>query len=1060
MFKATIPPARASASPNINKKQVANGAARLIARLSLLSATLVSAAALAAPAAAQTSGNFVTVNGRIHDMSVAANGQLLYCTEQREVGQVTLSSQVSILADATSGPFSNPLRGICTMPSGDIAIIDAIGDIYRLPAGNTPAVKVYSDLYMVSDPTDLICDSAGNFVTVSQSPSSGFRAVNWMSSDGVRWAYYVVKHQPIAITQNPFTGNLVIADMANGGKLRMLDAADDSHPTTDLAPSTSFGFTNTNNDGDLAYEADGNLLIASGGTVYRYNCTTGAVSTLLSGLGNVHALVIAQSSGNLPSASGYSAYVAKGTGPTTIVEIANVNGPQTTLGPSLGLVPDRGKQVTVNWGMNVFEILRDDNNNLLLGGDVWGANQAIKRLNLSTMQLTTVATAAQGLAGRVLGMAQAADGSIYCVSTEGVVQRVVESPLSISTIWGDGANQIVNAEDMILDRSGTVYVASRQDWAVGFVTKIENSTLTHLTPTLETRGLCADPSTGRMAVAEWVNIGFNGKVHLFNFNNNTLEFLPNFEGVNYSNAGVWADGDLVEDVEGNIYTCSEDDFSVYKYNRKTSKVSRIGAGYLYHPAGLAIAKSTAGSGSTTGWSLYVAEYVFLWEIPSVPAPAGTLLDKGAPPAGKSLGYFPPASGTLRTLVGDPAGGGFYVSTSGATIERMSMTGVRSVVASSAQGLSGDIVGLAAKSNGHLIAGNRFGVIYDVDPNSNYSAVAIYNNPNNTITDLRSVSVDGQDRPILFDRPVTDLNVARVYRLESGQLTSLATTNRGYRGSFDPLTGDLFVAEAGSAVDGGGEFLRIDGFANPPTSGHFRGNAFFVLPFGGFDATVAFASNGDFYSPVSSKGRVYKVNRATGALSIAAAQYSKPIAAVIAPGTAGIAGPQGSSLFVLDSGVIYETGISGSPAAFPSSTKPNLAPPADLRVSGDFQLGGVTPIHIESPADSNRIYLVLASLSGKVPGYAINAFGDPNDPRIIPNNPDFLWQLINSPQVFPDFYNILDATGNSPGSMAIITPNDPSLLIHQFIDFTWVAIQLGYPNGFATIGGTAQVYLSH
>ena len=137
---------------------------------------------------------------------------------------------------------------------------------------------------------------------------------------------------------------------------------------------------------------------------------------------------------------------------------------------------------------------------------------------------------------------------------------------------------------------------------------------------------------------------------------------------------------MCEDVQGNIYTCSEDDFSIYRFNRASGKLVRIAAGYLNHPAGVVIAKSTAGSGSVTGWSLYVAEYFYLWEIPNVAAPAPTLLDPGAPGIGHSLGYFPPSTGTLRAITRNPSGSGFFVSTAGGTIERMLMTGVRQQVA--------------------------------------------------------------------------------------------------------------------------------------------------------------------------------------------------------------------------------------------------------------------------------------------------------------------------------------------------------------------------------------------
>jgi hypothetical protein len=391
---------------------------------------------------------------------------------------------------------------------------------------------------------------------------------------------------------------------------------------------------------------------------------------------------------------------------------------------------------------------------------------------------------------------------------------------------------------------------------------------------------------------------------------------------------------------------------------------------------------------------------------------------------------------------------------------MTMAGTRSVVAGTPQGVAGDLVGIGTTSTGHIIVASKIGRVFDIDPNAGYAATVIFNNPFGVLQSVGGIAIDGQNRVLIFDRPPFTPNAGKVYRLENGTLTFLAFTSRGSRGAFDPLTGDVFIPQIGNIGDGGGEILRLDVHSSPPRAGNYRGNSFFVLPFGLTDGGIAFTSQGDFYTAVSQTGRAVKVNRATGARSTVAGNFVNPVGTAVAAGTVGVAGAQGSSLFVLDKFGIYEVGIPGSPPSHPSSTPPGLAPPADLRITGSVQLGGSNALTIESAPDANRVYLVVCGLSGKLPGLPLNTFGTPDDPRFIPNNPDQLWSLVNSPQVMPDFYGVLDGAGKSAPTMSLIVPNDPNLLINQFIDFTWVAIQFGFPNGFATVGGTTQIYLGN
>lgn len=1023
----------------------------------------VASLSLTSTVGAQTTP-FATVNGYVTDMSLDGSGNLIYCTEQREVGKITIpAGNATILATGTSGPLPNALRGIAKTPAGDIALVDAVGDIYKLPSGSAPAVKVYSDLYMIADPTDLIVDAAGNYVVVSQTPSSGFKAINWMSSDGSRWAYYLIKHQPIGLAFDPITNNLLITDTANGGTLRMVDTADQSHPTSPLDTVSFFGFNQSTNDGDMAVEGNGDILLIGNGKLYRYSRSGGSSTILVSGLGASHGLMIAASSANVTSGTGYSAFIATGAtgGPTTIVEYPNVIGPSTLQSPSLGTVPNKGIQLPTLYGMNVFEMTADENFDLLIGGDLWGTIPAVKRVNLSSLTVTTVANNTNGISSRIEGISIASDRTIYALTTNGVIHKIVESPYSVSTVFSDPSDVVAIGEDMALDRSGAMYIAARQGYGSGYITKVENGVHTIMASMSEPRGLTADPFTAKILYTDWVNVGFQGLVGTFNPNNNTLSPIANFEGMNYSNAGVWADGDTAVDVEGNIYTCSEDDFSLYKFNRSTGKLVRIGSGYLNHPSGVAIARSTASSGSTTGWSLYVSEYNYIYEIPSVAAPAARLVDTAAPPVGKVVCSIPPSSGVARSMVADPTGNGLYISTMAGTLEHIATNGTRVIVADGSKGLSGDLTGLAVNSAGHIFVANRIGRIWDVDPSANYAATMIFTNPGPQLADLRSIAIDGLDRIIIFDRPTSATpNAAKMYRLDSGLLTLLEITNRGYRGAIDPLSGDVFIPEMGNAVDGGGEILRVNEFGPVATAGHYRGSSFFTLKTGTLDGGIAFKSDGSFYIPITTDGRIYYVDRATGNRSVVSGNYDRPVACAIAPGSVGTAGAQGMSLFILDRASIFEVGISGFAASAPPSSNPQLDNGADLRVTGMMNLGSATDLQIQSPADANRLYLVVASLSGKTPGLVFSQVFDPVDTRVLPNNPDDIWMFVNDPNYLPDFIGFLDGNGASPSTMQLLMPNDPNLILNQFLDFAWITLEPTALSGIASVGGTAQIYLGY
>ena len=137
-------------------------------------------------------------------------------------------------------------------------VIDHDGDILVLPGGATPAVLIYDDLFMIMDVSDFVIDDEANFVITSATPSTGVRGMNHVNGAGSRWAYFLVEHKPIAVTADPLTGGLLMADQNGNGTLRLIDVDDDTHPAAVLdgtqramrvALSTPFCMVRTNVSG-------------------------------------------------------------------------------------------------------------------------------------------------------------------------------------------------------------------------------------------------------------------------------------------------------------------------------------------------------------------------------------------------------------------------------------------------------------------------------------------------------------------------------------------------------------------------------------------------------------------------------------------------------------------------------------------------------------------------------------------------------------------------------------------------------------------------------------------
>ncbi len=637
--------------------------------------------------------------GLVKDLSPDTAGGILYCTFERDVGRVVPGlNAVTLLATAANSPaFQGQLRAVAETPSGGVAVVDAFGHVYVLPGGVAPAVQVYSDLYMISDATDLVVDARGSFLIASATPSSGQRGLNWISADGQRWSYYLVQHQPAQLAHDPLTGGLVLSETTSGGNLRLITAGDPYRRSTGLDTLTHPGISSFQDDGDVAAEADGDLYWIAGGSVWKHTRASGATTLFASGYGQLRGVVIAASHGWQPSATGWSLYVAEGAYPTRLREIPGVGAPGPVLASDQGPVPWKGNKINVIFGFQAFDLAADDSGRLVLGGTQFGSSQFIKRVTLSPgPSIATVATNASGLSGIVEGVVVAPDDSIYALTRPGAIQRVTEGPLTVTTLFTDPANQITAGKDLALDVNGALYAATREAWDFGKILRIEGGGAVLVRTTEETRGLAANPAGG-LLFSQWHNTGFHGTVDLHHFDDGSLEVLPGFTGMNYTNDFVWGDGDICVDANGSIYTVSEDDWALIRYDPAEDAFVRLGSGYLNHPSGLAIAPSSPGAGSTTGWSLFVAEFDNLWERPSVPPPASTLVDSNFL---LTLGRAPfgtphPRFGKPRVLAPAP-GGGVLVGTASGQVLALEHEGGEAVALTDSAGLGGAIVALAPR----------------------------------------------------------------------------------------------------------------------------------------------------------------------------------------------------------------------------------------------------------------------------------------------------------------------------------------------------------------------------
>ncbi len=1020
----------------------------------------VSVAAFTQPCAAQTLGTLTTIPGRVVDLApdAATSASFLYCTAEGEVGRLAITGTRTVLATALGAPFPKPLRALVQTPTGALVLLDDSGDLYSLPAAGGAATKIYADGFLVDDPTDLIVDTAGTLLIASKTPSTGVRALDFISANGQRWAYYLVAHQPLGLAADPLGPGVLFSDEAGGGALRRVDTSNASHPSSLLGSGANPGFTAAKLDGDLAALTNGDALYVAGSKLWLHTRATGLSSMLASATTTLRGVCIATSSGGVASASGWSAYLAEGEAPTQIREWGNVPAPAGAVCSDLGTVPDRGKQLMFFSGLNVFDLARDASGNLLVGGDNFGLNPAVRRITLPGLASTTIFNAASGLLGSVEGIALDAKGAVVTLTHGGEVQSFTESPFAATTLYADAGNQVIAGKDLLLTRQGRALLADITGFAAGKVWALDpgGNSVSSLATTKETRGLAVDPFTARALVTQWQAAGFVGTVDSLDVATPAgLQPIAGFNGLNYSNASSWGDGDVVADAYGNLYTASEDDWSLLRYDRVTGTKVLIGSSYVNHPSGLALAASTGQTPSSTGWSLYVAERNFLWELGGMPAPAPGLLDPLAPPIGRCAGFASPAQGEPRALCAEPGGTGLLLATAGSRVLRIEPT-TRAVteIAGPGQGLAGDLIAIAARPGGRLVVAARDGRLWEVGPLAGDPVTLLYADAPNALTDVRGMCLDGAGRVLLIERPAGKID-GRLLRLDAGVLQLLTHSSRGLRPAMDPLTSEVWLTEQGAPGDKVGEILRVDVAPATVAAGHVAFQSFTGWSQGDLEGGLAFDAAGELYVTEGRTGRLLRMTRNGGAPTLLAGSYDAPKGVTLAPGTPGLAGAQGCSAYVLDGWAVYEHGIAGTPAPLVPGTGGARAP---LLVHGSAQAGASIALSLVSPGDPNRKYAIVPTVSGKVPGLPLSNLGDP-DTRVLPCNIDSLFPLMLNTAIMPGFIGKLDLNGQSAPITALNLPPGPSFLgLEFFVDFAYVVMDPSMPNGVGTVGSTAQLYL--
>jgi hypothetical protein len=236
--------------------------------------------------------------------------------------------------------------------------------------------------------------------------------------------------------------------------------------------------------------------------------------------------------------------------------------------------------------------------------------------------------------------------------------------------------------------------------------------------------------------------------------------------------------------------------------------------------------------------------------------------------------------------------------------------------------------------------------------------------------------------------------------------------------------------------------------------HWPSAAYETFEFGGLSRGLAPDGDGNLYAACDANGRIVRIARSNGAVTVAAGNYDTPIDAIVAPGRPGVAGAQGASLFVLDGCAIFEHGIAG-----PLPNAPTTAVEVDpFTAPALFQFGGGNTLELVSPADAGLPFLVLPGVSGQLTPLPLASItGDLSDTRTLPQAFDALWfNAIGGVPPFVGWLNFFDGAGVPVAPITFNLPNALPYTGYDFlVDLTWVSLDPFAPSGVRTVGGTSQ-----
>jgi sugar lactone lactonase YvrE len=985
-----------------------------------------------------------------------------YVTSTGEVGRIDSTNNRTVLLAA--GALPGPAVALYPTPSGnELVLLLEGGDLWRLPANGGTPTQVYADQFAYIQASDLVIDQAGSHWFASRTISPGTRSVALVSANGQEWGYFTTFGQPVGLCPDPLGSRLLRSDQ-NGG-LRTVEAIDLAPVETQIGPGPNVSPTTL--DGDLVAEADGDLFIASGSQVIRYNRLANSTSVFQTLPSTVRGLAITG------SGSSNSLWVAHGQDPSTVRVLAPCDPAAGLHPPAFHTPPTRGVQRLFFAGFNCFEMTAEGLDRLWLGGDNFGSNQTIRRTDVNNFVLTTVASGQTGLEGRVEGLSFDGDGQLFALTSSGAVQQINTQTGAATTLFSDPLSQIVRGKDLSIGRQGQRYAAVYTAFDQGYIGLIQGGSVQNLLSAQEPRGVIGDPFRGQLLYSEWINQGFAGAVGALSLPNGAGTLIPGFSGLNITNGPDWGDGDVVVDALGRIYIPLEDEFCVRRFDPATGRIARIGSGYLNRPSGVAIARSSPGAGSSTGFSLYVSEYNRLWEIPNVPAPAPRFVDPGSPPVGQLRASFN-ADRQPIGLCGEPQTGRPLVLCSDGTLWRVLLAGGGAPQLLTT--ISPAPASIAPAGNGWLFAVERGGRVRAILPNQNFLAVDWFDDVGNQLSDVCDLALGSDGALYLLERnPNPVAEGGRLWRLSGGVLTQIGDHLRGRRLRMSPADGLATILEDGHLAESG-ELLAVDWQTSPARSGHWR-----IDPLARFDTQaldafdpsapaptaivpsggLCFDQAGNAFVAEGNSGRVWRVQSSSGSRSLIAGHFARPQDLEFLAGSPGVAGAQGGSLFVLDGFSVYEVGTAGQavpPIQAPVSVASGaLAARAELSTWARRQLGINQPLFLNAPTQAGRPYLLLCSLTGKEPGLPLASIGDPGDTRVLPQNFDpVLWAGL-TPPVFNGFAGSLSGAGTAQG--ALLLPNSPAVVgLGRFLDLVGVIFDFTAINSIGRITNTAALYL--